>query len=68
MITDPIIEELYEIRDRLAAELNYDVFAIAADARERQFSEGRPVVSFEQEAASVVNSVKAKNEIGRKAA
>ncbi len=48
MITDPIIEELHQIRDQLAAKFNYDVFAIAADARTRQAQEDHPVVSFEQ--------------------
>lgn len=46
MIADPIIEELHQIRKRLAAKFNYDVFAIVADAQERQAKEGRPVVSF----------------------
>jgi hypothetical protein len=48
MITDPLIEELHQIRDRLAAKFNYDVFAIAADARARQAHEEHPIVSFEQ--------------------
>ncbi|MBS1787983.1 MAG: hypothetical protein JST85_09690 [Acidobacteria bacterium] len=46
MIADPIIEELHQIRERLAAKFNYDVFAIVADAQEQQAKEGRPVVSF----------------------
>lgn len=47
MITDPIIEELHRIRERLAAQFNYDVYAIVADsqARQREY-EDHPVVSF----------------------
>ena len=46
MIHDPIIEALHETRDRLAKELNYDVYAIVAQARAQQAREGRPIVSF----------------------
>ncbi|MGH9753284.1 MAG: hypothetical protein ACREA2_10920 [Blastocatellia bacterium] len=47
MITDPIIEEIHKIRDQLAAQFNYDVYAIVADAQTRQREyEDHPVVSF----------------------
>lgn len=46
MTTDPIIEELHQIREEIAAEFNYDVFAIGAMLQARQQEEGRPVVSF----------------------
>jgi uncharacterized protein YnzC (UPF0291/DUF896 family) len=47
MITDPIIEELHQIRDQLAAQFNYDVYAIVADSQTRQHGyENHPVVSF----------------------
>ena len=46
MITDPIIEELHQVRERFAAQFNYDVFAIVAHCRARQEKEGRPIVSF----------------------
>ena len=46
MTPDPIIEELHQIRDRLAAKFNYDVFAIVADAQAQQTLEDHPVVSF----------------------
>jgi uncharacterized protein YnzC (UPF0291/DUF896 family) len=47
MIIDPIIEELHQIRDQLAARFNYDVYAIVADSQARQHEyEGHPVVSF----------------------
>jgi hypothetical protein len=46
MTHDPIIEALHETRDRLAKELNYDVYAIVAQARAQQENENHPVVSF----------------------
>ncbi len=46
MTPDPIIEELHQIREQLAAKFNYDVFAIVADAQEQQAKENHPVVSF----------------------
>lgn len=46
MNTDPIIEELHRIREEIAAQFNYDVFAIGAALRAEQQNEGRPVVSF----------------------
>lgn len=46
MTPDPIIEELHQIRERLAAKFNYDVYAIVADAQEQQAKEDHPVVSF----------------------
>lgn len=52
MTRDPIIEELHQIRAQLAKDLNYDVYAIVAEARTRQGQEGRPVVSFASERAT----------------
>jgi hypothetical protein len=46
MMHDPIIEALHETRDRLAKELNYDVYAIVAQARAQQEKENHPIVSF----------------------
>ncbi|MBP6824195.1 MAG: hypothetical protein KA368_21790 [Acidobacteria bacterium] len=48
MTPGPIIEELHQIRERLAAKFNYDVFAIVADAQAQQAKEDHPVVSFAQ--------------------
>lgn len=48
---DPIIEDLHETRDRLAKELNYDVYAIVAQARAQQEKENHPVVSFSRNGA-----------------
>jgi hypothetical protein len=46
MWTDPIVEELHQIREEHAAKFNYDIHAILADFQERQKLSGRPVVSF----------------------
>jgi hypothetical protein len=46
MTHDPIIEALHETRARLAAECNYDVYAIVAQARAAQEQENHPIVSF----------------------
>lgn len=46
MITDPIIEELHRVREEIAAQFNYDVFAIGAALRAKQQEEDWPVVSF----------------------
>ena len=46
MPTDPIVDEIRRIRDTLAAKFNYDVTAIVRDARARQKSTKRKVVSL----------------------
>lgn len=49
MNTDPIIEELHQVRERFAARFNYDVAAMVAYLREQQQKEkDHPVVSFAQ--------------------
>lgn len=53
MTTDPIIEELHQIREEIAAEFNYDVFAIGAMLQAKQQEEGRPVVSFSAKPAEM---------------
>ena len=45
-MTDPIIEELHQIRERLASKFNYDVFAIVADIQAQEQKESRPLVSL----------------------
>ncbi|MBI1763201.1 MAG: hypothetical protein HYR56_17380 [Acidobacteria bacterium] len=65
MTTDPIIEELHQIRDQLAAKFNYDLQAIVADLQAQEKTEDRPVVSFApqripvDEPAEVANSQRA---------
>jgi hypothetical protein len=46
MTTDPIVDEIRQIRDKLAAKFKYDVTAIARDARARQKATNRRVVSL----------------------
>lgn len=49
MNTDPIIEELHQIREQFAARFNYDVAKMVAYLREQQQKEkDHPVVSFAQ--------------------
>ncbi len=46
MTTDPIVDEIRHIRDTLAAKFDYNVTAIARDARERQKASKRKVVTL----------------------
>lgn len=46
MSEDPIVKEVREIRDKLAAKFGYDIRAIADDARKRQKRSGHKLVSF----------------------
>jgi hypothetical protein len=55
MNTDPIIEELHRIREEIAAQFNYDVFAIGAALRAEQQNEDRPVVSFSDQSSELEN-------------
>jgi hypothetical protein len=45
MSGDTIIDEVRAIKERLAAKFNYDVRAIAEDARKRQGKDGHRVIS-----------------------
>ena len=44
MWEDPIVAEIHRIREKLAAEFNYDVKAIFADIRKRQAASGVKLV------------------------
>ena len=44
MWEDPIVAEVHRIREKLAAEYNFDVKAIFADLRKRQASLGAKLV------------------------
>lgn len=48
-MTDPIIEELHQIREQLAAQFNYDIRAIVADLQAREKTEDRLIVSFAED-------------------
>ena len=43
---DPIVEEIREIRHRLAAKFDNDIHRICEDIRKRQAASGRPTVSL----------------------
>jgi hypothetical protein len=43
---DPIIDEIRRNRTEIAEKFGYDLRAIVADARKRQKSRGKKVVSF----------------------
>jgi len=45
MWNDPIVEEVRAVRDRLAAEFDYDVHAIFEDLRKRQADLGDRLVT-----------------------
>ena len=47
MQPDPVVAEIREIRERLAAKLNYDVDAIGRDVRQRDAIADRVVVRRE---------------------
>jgi hypothetical protein len=44
MWTDPIVEEVQNIRQEYAAKFNYDLKAICRDLRERQKQSGRNAI------------------------
>jgi len=46
MATDTIVAEVRQARDALAKRFDYDLRAMLQDARERQATGGRRVVSF----------------------
>lgn len=47
MKNDPIVTEVREIRQKLAARFNYDLKAIFDDARQRQSLSGKDVVNLD---------------------
>jgi hypothetical protein len=46
MYEDPIVEEIRKFREERAAKFNYDVCAIAEDARKREQQSGQKVISL----------------------
>mgnify|MGYP001387279031 CR=1 FL=1 len=46
MWKDPIVEEVRKVRKERAAKFNFDIKAIAEDARKRQNNSNHKVVSF----------------------
>ena len=45
MTTDPMLEEIYQYREAMAAKFNYDVRAIAAEMRRLQHTENRAFIA-----------------------
>jgi hypothetical protein len=46
MKNDPIVTEIREVRQKLAAQFNYDLKAIFDDARKRQALSGHEVITL----------------------
>lgn len=46
MTKDPIIDEIRKNRKEIAAQFDYDLRAIIADARKRQRTRGKKVISL----------------------
>jgi len=46
-MTDPFIDELYQIRQDYALQFNYDLEAIYRNLKEKQAQSQQPVYSFE---------------------
>ena len=60
MQPDPVVAQIRETRERLAAKLNYDVDAIGRDARQRDAAGNRVVVRREPRPAIKPSYVSAK--------
>lgn len=46
MVTNEILEEIYQFREAYAKSFNYDVAAMFADLRRRQVESGKPSVTI----------------------
>jgi len=56
---DPIVAEVSLVKDRLAAQFDYDVVAMLHDAQKREKAHGRRVVDFSKpQPAPVVRKAK----------
>jgi len=44
---DPILEEIHRMRERVAAEFNYDIRRIMEDSHRKQLAYGHDVVTLE---------------------
>jgi hypothetical protein len=53
---DEIVEEVRKVREKHAAEFDYDISAICADIRRRQIESGREIVSLEKDEKEVKES------------
>jgi len=50
MIADEIIREVWQTKDELAKQFNYDIDALAEELQKRQKVSGRKIVNLEKEA------------------
>jgi hypothetical protein len=62
MWEDPIVEEVHRIREKLAADYNFDIKAIFADLRKRQASLGGRLVPQKKRAEPTA----AESDLGRR--
>ena len=60
MDPDPILDEIRRIREQIAAEFNYDVKAIGADARARDAAGERLIIRGQPRPPVVSNNLPAK--------
>ena len=65
MVHNPITEEIREIRHRLAAECENDVYRIGAELRRGQSASGRRVVRLPKRTPAVATTNKTVNASGR---
>ena len=56
MVPNPITEEIREIRHRLAAQFENDVYRIGAETRRRQLASGRRVIRLPSRTPAVGKS------------
>jgi hypothetical protein len=65
MVHNPITEEIREIRHRLAAECDNDIYRIGAELRRRQSESGRRVVRLPKRNPTIATTNEALNASGR---
>ena len=54
--TDPILEEVYRLRDEHAKRFNYDLDAIVADIQSRTKNSGRTFVTLDDSGRNIAKS------------
>jgi hypothetical protein len=64
MVHNPITEEIREIRHRLAAQFDNDVYRIGAELRRRQAASGRRVVRLPGRQPAAITTNKSVNRSG----
>ena len=59
MTRNPILEEIYQIREQILAEYNGDTSAYLRDAQERLLASGRPIAKIKQRTIRCTGAAKA---------